>query len=540
MLARAPGGVLERLCAAGGAVATAAGAAPAALGLLELGARGAAQLCREQHSTEQQSTQPGSAAAAAAATAMGRLAPELAAVEAAGSDRTPLPVALPSLPLEVVGCSQAGAPALALGSCAASAVHGAAWRSDSGGPLPRASSAASSQFVEAQGLAAYLTRHGLASCVAVRELGRGSFGRVEQVEVLLPGGCSMPAVRKTLLLPRPRPPAGQTLLLPPRRKRGLHRSLAALLHNEVAGLQAAAGAGAHAVRLYDWSAPAAEAGPHQLLLEYVPGVSLAAHLDRLAWDEEQRDFDVLLSGGKKKKKKDKRPDCDAAPPTPFTAALHSGPTLLPDPQLRALAVAMLRTLQSMHGNGYCHADIKPENIIVDTSRCSAGTGRSSNSGSSPWCGGGGASGGASRGLSSSASSGPSSCSPCHGSSSCSPRFVVCDMGLATRPDGEGVIRRIGGTRDYASPEVRAHLSGSAPEHAVTLAADMASVGLVLADAAYSHATCGGLRAFANGECGLPPQVPTGLVDLVARLTARQPAARPSPSEALAHPWLSGA
>jgi hypothetical protein len=112
-----------------------------------------------------------------------------------------------------------------------------------------------------QSLASYLSRHGLARCELVRVLGKGGFGRCELVRIppRRDGDEPIIAVRKVLF----------------KRKDGVSRS--EVLQQEIRGTLAAKGCDC-AVQLLGWSRPRTAKDPHELLLSYVPGVSLSEHL----------------------------------------------------------------------------------------------------------------------------------------------------------------------------------------------------------------------------------------------------------------------
>ncbi len=98
----------------------------------------------------------------------------------------------------------------------------------------------------------------IAGSTLVRTLGSGGFGRADLISAVGEDGSTTYMVLKTLL------------------PRGDGSSLAELLSREVAGLQAAAGSGT--VRLYGCSRPASEQDPHQVLMEYASGGTLATHV----------------------------------------------------------------------------------------------------------------------------------------------------------------------------------------------------------------------------------------------------------------------
>ncbi|KAG2425043.1 hypothetical protein HYH02_015093 [Chlamydomonas schloesseri] len=168
-----------------------------------------------------------------------------------------------------------------------------------------------------QSLASYLSRHGLARCELIRVLGKGGFGRCELVRIppRRDGDEPIIAVRKVLF----------------KRKDGVSRS--EVLQQEVRGTQAAKGCDC-AVQLLGWSRPRTAKGPHELLLSYVPGVSLSEHLDMLE----------LRRSSKR---------CNR--------------TLLPVQQIKLLARSVLKAVLHMHNNNMVHGDIRGENVMVDNS-----------------------------------------------------------------------------------------------------------------------------------------------------------------------------
>ena len=124
---------------------------------------------------------------------------------------------------------------------------------------PSSPSCPSPLSLSLQSLATFLARLGLERCEPVQELGRGGFGRVQAVNITLPGGGVIKAVRKEIF----------------RRTDGLSRT--ELLQQEVAGTRAAAGC-ASAVQLLGYTEPQTDDDPHELLLSYVPGMTLSAYL----------------------------------------------------------------------------------------------------------------------------------------------------------------------------------------------------------------------------------------------------------------------
>ncbi|KAG2427783.1 hypothetical protein HXX76_012108 [Chlamydomonas incerta] len=371
------------------------------------------------------------------------------------------------------------------------------------------------------------------TCHVVSELACADpYTRVEVVDVLQPDGgssSSSRALRLTLL--RKHKVTGK-----PRRKPGNPIPLLLQHLDRLRAAHQALGGSPHGARLLWESRPARESEPHVLLLSYQPWArSLESFLDCLAMDEIQRDFDAMLASPKPERPPPSRrqnPSSTAAAaaktaPLPFTPTLVlTRRTLVPEPLLKRLAVALLSSLAALHEAGICHGAIEPACVSVASSSSPDVPPASALSGSS--------------------------------SDSSSTRFVVMGCGLAARVDEAGVLveqhkrmRVPASALEYAAPEMRAHLAAlrapvvgagaaagdtsvAAP---VTAACDVASVGLLLLDAAAFRATAGGLRAYTEGRLGLPARLPQGLRDLVAGLTAADVSQRLTARGALAHPYL---
>eukprot|EP00198_Chlamydomonas_reinhardtii_P007205 XP_001696541.1 predicted protein [Chlamydomonas reinhardtii] len=248
-----------------------------------------------------------------------------------------------------------------------------------------------------------------------------------------------------------------------------------LLQQEVAGTRAAAGC-ASAVQLLGYTEPQTDDDPHELLLSYVPGMPLSDYLMLVHCVDVDRRSGVL-----KKVKKSKR----AKAPKPHT--------ILSTPLLKQLAVSVLTAVDAMHNNNMCHGDIKGDNVFVDLSASDGAI-----------------------------------------------HFVLGDMGTAEPTDSEGMLIRgaIGGSWLTAAPEQRVHLAGGTPACGLSRMIDMASVGLLLADAAQFCVEAGRLVAYSQFEDDLDEWVPEGCRDLCAQLLAPSPSDRPSAKEALAHWWLN--
>ncbi|PNW81919.1 hypothetical protein CHLRE_06g266250v5 [Chlamydomonas reinhardtii] len=369
-------------------------------------------------------------------------APDACASDCASDEARPAPCAQPD------DCVLAGSAA-ALDDCAESRSNSSD-SSDSDGEAPSPSGR--------QSLATFLARLGLERCEPVQELGRGGFGRVQAVNITLPGGGVIKAVRKEIF----------------RRTDGLSRT--ELLQQEVAGTRAAAGC-ASAVQLLGYTEPQTDDDPHELLLSYVPGMTLSAYLDLVHRADVVKRF-VAKKGKKGKKGKTLIPRTS---------------TILSTPLLKQLAISVLTAVNVMHNNNMCHGDIKSDNVYVNT-----------------------------------------------GDADGVIHFVLGDFGSAEPTDSEGMLisGAVGGSRATAAPEQRVHLAGGTPACGLSRMIDMASVGLLLAEAAQFRPMPTRLWAYSLFEDDLDEWVPEGCRDLCAQLLAPSPSDRPSAKEALAHWWLN--
>eukprot|EP00198_Chlamydomonas_reinhardtii_P007664 XP_001697001.1 predicted protein [Chlamydomonas reinhardtii] len=106
------------------------------------------------------------------------------------------------------------------------------------------------------------------------------------------------------------------------------------------------------------------------------------------------------------------------------------------------------------------------------------------------------------------------------------------------PDGSKVFRVAARTRGFWAWETYCQLEGLELKHPITRAADVASMGLVLADAAGLHGQAGGTQAYLEYERDLPRRTPPALKELIEWMVAENPAARPTPDQILAHRWLT--
>ncbi|MEV0322570.1 protein kinase [Streptomyces sp. NPDC050658] len=178
-------------------------------------------------------------------------------------------------------------------------------------------------------------------------------------------------------------------------------------------------------------------------------------------------------------------DADPAAALPWLATEYvPGPTLaarvrddgpLPVAELRALAGALAGALSSIHRAGLVHRDLKPSNVLL---------------------------------------------------SPAGPRVI--DFGIARAADGTGLTASgaAPGTAGYAAPE---HLT----QGVSTPAADVFSLGAVLAFAATGRAPFGGGAADAVGYRTVHAEpdlvgVPEELLPLITACLAKNPAARPAP------------
>ncbi len=176
---------------------------------------------------------------------------------------------------------------------------------------------------------------------------------------------------------------------------------------------------------------------------------------------------------------------------------YPGATLMPLPEVRRLAAALLGVAATMHGNGYLHGDVTADNVLVERAAAADG-----------------------------------------GSSS----FVVIDMGLAQQVNpATGLLRKrpAGFSLQTAPPELFEHaMLGKQASAPVGLPADCFSIGVVVAQAAALHSMPGGaLGLYVQGKQALPPQTPPSLAALLAGLTAQRPEDRVTAEAALAHPFF---
>ncbi len=113
------------------------------------------------------------------------------------------------------------------------------------------------------------------------------------------------------------------------------------------------------------------------------------------------------------------------------------------------------------------------------------------------------------------------------------RVLLGDTGCVSRRDAAGLLHSPAGSPLFMAPELKRRGVG------FTTAADMYSVGVLLAMCAAWHRQTGRCLNFLRGNLPLPDYVPGPLVDLVARLVCAEPGERLTAEQALAHPFLRG-
>ncbi len=162
--------------------------------------------------------------------------------------------------------------------------------------------------------------------------------------------------------------------------------------------------------------------------------------------------------------------------------------LLPETRVAEVAHAVLSALDFMNSNGYAHCDIKLENIFVmEDGGCRLG-----------------------------------------------------DPGVACPINASGVLTRGAGTPGCMSAEMRALVNGLPCPYPVTPKADLFGLARVLTLCCMWHDDLMSWEEYLDWRKDLPSCVPAGLKALIASMIAVDPARRPSPREALEHPWLVGA
>ncbi len=159
--------------------------------------------------------------------------------------------------------------------------------------------------------------------------------------------------------------------------------------------------------------------------------------------------------------------------------------LLPEMRVAEVAYVLLSALTHMNRQGYAHCDVKPDNVFVMADgSCRLG-----------------------------------------------------DPGVACAADASGVLHHAAGSLGYCAPEMLAKLFNRPCSYPVTLKTDMHSVARVLALCAVWYDRMVSWERYVRWEEDLPECVPAGLRDLIASMVDEDPAKRPSPLEALDHPWL---
>ncbi|PNW75434.1 hypothetical protein CHLRE_12g526250v5 [Chlamydomonas reinhardtii] len=170
---------------------------------------------------------------------------------------------------------------------------------------------------------------------------------------------------------------------------------------------------------------------------------------------------------------------------------YPGNTLMDEADLKGMLRAMALFIKHLNARGYMHFDLKPANLLYDIAPDGSKV------------------------------------------------FRVCDFNLAVKTDSNGrVARAQGGTRGFWAWETYCQLEGLEVKHPITRAADVASMGLVLADAAGLHCLGGGTQAYLEYLRDLPRRTPPALKELIEWMVAEDPAARPTPDQILAHRWLT--
>ncbi|PNW89014.1 hypothetical protein CHLRE_01g054750v5 [Chlamydomonas reinhardtii] len=255
--------------------------------------------------------------------------------------------------------------------------------------------------------------------------------------------------------------------------------LCCLLQQELDGLAAAEGC-QYAVQCLGFRMPTAEGEPAELLLTYAKGGSMEDFLAKTC----QELFKRLVAPGRPRRTGKNKDKCELLP--------YPGSTLTDEADMRGMLLAMMHTVKHMNSRGYAHFDLKPANLLFDTAPDGSKV------------------------------------------------FRVCDFNLATKLDSNGHVERApGGTPGFWAPEVYFQLQGDTPKYPITKAADIASAGLVLADAAGLH--CLGVcstQAYLRYERDLPRRTPPALKELIEWMVAEDPAARPTPDQVLAHRWMT--
>ncbi|PNW75413.1 hypothetical protein CHLRE_12g526051v5 [Chlamydomonas reinhardtii] len=247
---------------------------------------------------------------------------------------------------------------------------------------------------------------------------------------------------------------------------------------ELAGLAAAAGC-EHAVQCLGYRLPTDDDERAELLLSCAEGGSVENLLNALAKEHFDR-IDNAPERRRTGKNKDK-----------YEMLPYPGNTLMDEADLKGMLRAMALFIKHLNARGYMHFDLKPANLLYDIAPDGSKV------------------------------------------------FRVCDFNLAVKTDSNGrVARAQGGTRGFWAWETYCQLEGLEVKHPITRAADVASMGLVLADAAGLHCLGGGTQAYLEYLRDLPRRTPPALKELIEWMVAEDPAARPTPDQILAHRWLT--
>ncbi|PNW76150.1 hypothetical protein CHLRE_12g545750v5 [Chlamydomonas reinhardtii] len=271
--------------------------------------------------------------------------------------------------------------------------------------------------------------------------------------------------------------ARKTILLGPGRNgKAIMRSI---LYQELAGLTAAAGC-EHAVQCLGYRLPTDDDETAELLLSFADGGSVEDLLRALTWAHRARIANAPEGRRRTGKNKDK-----------YEMLPYPGNTLMDEADLKGMLRAMALFIKHLNARGYMHFDLKPANLLYDIAPDGSKV------------------------------------------------FRVCDFNLAVKTDSNGCVERApGGSRGFWAWETYCQLMGLEQKHPITMAADVASMGLVLADAAGLHGLAGGTQAYLEYERDLPRRMPPALKELIEWMVAEDPAARPTPDQILAHPWLT--
>ncbi|PNW75401.1 hypothetical protein CHLRE_12g525750v5 [Chlamydomonas reinhardtii] len=261
--------------------------------------------------------------------------------------------------------------------------------------------------------------------------------------------------------------------------KGAVAALRRILNQELAGLAAAAGC-EHAVQCLGYRLPTDDDERAELLLSCAEGGSVENLLNALAKEHFDR-IDNAPERRRTGKNKDK-----------YEMLPYPGNTLMDEADLKGMLRAMALFIKHLNARGYMHFDLKPANLLYDIAPDGSKV------------------------------------------------FRVCDFNLAVKTDSNGrVARAQGGTRGFWAWETYCQLEGLEVKHPITRAADVASMGLVLADAAGLHCLGGGTQAYLEYLRDLPRRTPPALKELIEWMVAEDPAARPTPDQILAHRWLTG-